>query len=302
MIIPGRYRMEFRHLKYFLVLAEELHFRKAAERLFITQPPLSRQIKEFESQLGVELFQRTNKKVKLTEYGEYLQIEGKKIFDTIDVIKNHIELLKKGTVGQIKIGYLGSVMHSFMPVAISELKKKYPSIDTILLEISSEEQIKNLKNGNIDIGIIRNSYNQGYIKTTPFYSESFSIILSNSHPLAKSDTISLSDLENEPFISFCGACSISVVNTIISICHKEGFTPKTVHESTQINSVVRLVESNLGYSIVPSSVKQGYDLKVKFIELADHPERAELFVAYNKNNMNPMNKKILDLIINSSKS
>ncbi|MFC1492551.1 LysR substrate-binding domain-containing protein [candidate division KSB1 bacterium] len=291
--------MELRHIKYFLVLSEELHFGKAAQRLFIAQPPLSRQIKNLEEELGVKLFERTRKKVQLTQYGEYLREESQKILTQVDLIKNHLKLMNKGIKGQITIGYIGSVMHSLLPKVLVNLKREYPDIHTTLLEIGNDEQIDAIRNGNIDIGFMRTPFDTSDIKTETIYSETFSLILPNYHPLVNSGKVSLKDLADEPFISFSRSCGGGgLVNTLIKLCNRAGFTPKTVHESSQINSIIRLVECNLGYAIVPTSVKSGYDLNVKFFELDQYPERIDLLLAYNPKNLTPVSKNIIDLILN----
>lgn len=288
--------MELRHLKYFLTLADELHFGRAAEKLFIAQPPLSRQIKNLEEELGVPLFERTKKQVRLTGYGRFLKDEATKLFQHVELIKNHIRLLGEGHAGQIKIGYVGSAMHSVLPEVLKVIQKELPDIHTSMFELRNLDQIAALKDGSLDIGFIRTPITLEGLHINPIFSETLSVILPRSHPLAKSKRLKLSDLSSEPFISFCRECAPGLFDCIIGLCNKEGFSPRIIHESSQINSVVRLVESGLGYSIVPSSVKQGYNIKVQFHELANYPERAELALAYHEFRT-PTSEKVTDLIL-----
>jgi len=209
--------------------------------------------------------------------------------------------LKEGITGQVQIGYVGTVMHSLLPGILKVMKKKYPDINTVFQELTNIKQVTALRSGDIDIGFIRTPLSARDITVKPVYTETFSLILSLSHPLSKLNEISMKELEGEPFISFSRECAPGMVDNIIGMCNKEGFSPHIVHESSQINSVVRLVESNLGYSIVPTSVKAGYNLKVKFYELSDFPERAEMSLAYNPRNLTPATEKVIDLILGSFK-
>ena len=286
-----------RHLKYFLAVAEELHFGKAAERLFMAQPPLSRQIKNLEEELGVTLFNRTKKQVQLTGYGKYLKDEASKVFQHIESVKNHIRLLEEGIEGQIKIGYVGSAMHSVLPLVLSEIKRTLPCIHTTLYELRNLDQIVGLKYGSIDIGFIRTPITVEDLSIQPIFSETLSVILPAGHPLSKAGKIQLADLAEQPFISFCRDCAPGLFDRIIGLCNREGFSPRIVHESSQINSVVRLVESGLGYSIVPTSVKQGYNVRVHFHELEAYPERAELALAYHPEHVTPTSERVIEMVL-----
>jgi DNA-binding transcriptional LysR family regulator len=290
--------METRLLKYFSVLAEELHFGKAAKKLHISQPPLSRQIKGLEEELGVRLFNRTKRNVQLTAYGEYLKHESYKLFNQIDVMKNHLQLMKYGAVGQIKIGYVGDFMHSILPDILSELKQEYPKIDTILLESDTESQISALRTGLIDIGFVRTPIEVKDIIIKPIYKETFSLILSKSHPLSSRKKIPLKELAEEPYIGFSPKCPPPLSKSVMNICHRAGFSPKVIHKALQINSIVKLVENNIGYSIIPIGPKAVFKENVRFFELKNSPERAEMSLAYNPKLIDDMSKKIIDLILN----
>jgi len=289
--------METRLLKYFSVLADELHFGKAAKKLHISQPPLSRQIKGLEEELGVRLFNRTKRNVQLTAYGKYLKDESYKLFNQIDVMKNHLQLMKNGAVGQVKIGYVGDFIHSIFPDILSELKREYPKIDTILLESDTESQISALRTGLIDIGFVRTPIEVKDIYINPIYKETFSLILSKSHPLSSRKKIPLKKLADEPYIGFSPKCPPPLSKSVMSICNKAGFSPKVIHRALQINSIVKLVENNVGYSIIPIGPKAVFKENVKFFELKNYPERAEISLAYNPKLLDETSKKIVDLVL-----
>ena len=289
--------METRLLKYFSVLAEELHFGKAAKKLHISQPPLSRQIKSLEEELGVKLFNRTKRNVQLTPYGKYLKDESYKLFNQIDVMKNHLQLMKNGAVGQVKIGYVGDFIHSIFPDILSEIKQQYPKIDTTLLESDTESQISAIRTGLIDIGFVRTPIEVKDIIINPIYEETFSLILSKSHPLSSRKKIPLKELADEPYIGFSPKCPPPLSKSVMSICNKAGFSPKVIHRALQINSIVKLVENNVGYSIIPIGPKAVFKENVKFFELKNYPERAEISLAYNPKMLDEISKKVVDLVL-----
>ena len=289
--------METRLLKYFSVLAEELHFGKAAKRLYISQPPLSRQIRGLEEELGVRLFNRTKRNVQLTPYGKYLKEESYKLFNQIDVIKNHLQSMKDGVSSQVKISYVGDFMYSIFPEILSRLRKNYPKVQTVLSESDTESQIPSLMAGLVDIGFIRTPVEAKGLSIKRIYEESFSLILSKSHPLASRIKIPLKEMADEPYVGLSPRCSPAIRNSVISICSKAGFFPNVIHAVSQINSIVKLVENNLGYSIIPSGIKDAFNQKVKFFELDDYPERAELSLVYNPKQIDETSMKVVTLIL-----
>ncbi len=288
--------MELKKLQYFLAVAEELHFNKAAIKLHIAQPPLSRQIQQLEKEVGAKLFERTKRSVKLTVAGEYLKKETVQLFEHINIIKQQISLINHGALGQLKIGYVGAVMHSLLPRVLKELRIQFPKVSTILSEMGNESQMVALKNGQLDIGFIRTPMAVDHITAIPIYRETFSIIISSDHPLGARDQVELRDLATEPFICFSRDCAPGMVDRIIGICNNAGFSPNKIHESSQINTILRLVESNLGYSIVPSSVCVGYNLKIKYYELTDIPEQAEISLIYNPAVITPLAQSAIKLV------
>ena len=286
--------MEIRHLKYFLTLAEELHFGNAAKKLFISQPPLSRMIKMLEDELGVRLFERNNKNVRLTAYGEYLQKEAQQIIHSTHRITNHLDAMKNGSKGQIKVGYIPSIMHSVLPQILSKLKDKYTAVNTYLSELESADQINALKSGEIDIGFLRIPSNDKELEFEHILDDPFVLIISQKHPLAVFDNIDLKQLDNEPMISFLKTCPPS--KGVKNILRKAGHTPNIVQETNQINSILRLVECNCAYAIVPSTVLGGYDLKVKSFDLSYFDETTQLYMGYNPRNLTKPVENLLKMV------
>ena len=289
-------QLELRHIKYFLAVAEELHFRKAADRLFISQPGLSRQIKQMETELGVQLFERHNRKVSLTQAGVYLKYEYQSIIKSLDKVQKHAQLLHKGKEGELKIGYIGSAMHKIIPTFLLAIKKVYPNIHINLQEMDNQVQTSGILDHNIDIGFVRMDRVLRGVEIRPIFEETFSLVLPKSHPINKNNFKDLSQLKDEPFIMFDSSYSPSYYEKVMQIFDEAGFSPIISHNSVKANTIYRLIENNLGGAIVPTSLKEGYDLNIKFIELNKIEHRTTLQLVWSKANPNPVLANVLELV------
>jgi DNA-binding transcriptional LysR family regulator len=289
-------QLELRHIKYFLAVAEELHFRKAADRLFISQPGLSRQIKQMESELGIQLFERHNRKVSLTQAGEYLKEEYQSIIKSLDKAQNHAQLLHKGKEGELKIGYIGSAMHKIIPKFLLAIKNVYPNIHVNLQEMDNQVQTGGVINQDIDIGFVRMDRVPRGVEIRPIFEETFSLVLPKNHRIDENNFKNLSQLKDEPFIMFDSSYSPSYYEKVMQIFDEAGFSPIISHKSVKANTIYRLIENNLGAAIVPTSLQEGYDLNIKFIELNNIEHRTTLQLVWNKANPNPVLANVLGLV------
>ncbi len=288
-------QIEFRHYKYFLALAEDLHFRKAAERLFISQPGLSRQIKQMEEILGMSLFERDNRKVKLTMAGQYLQKELTNNFKRLDEIVNHAKLLSDGLNGNLNLGYVGSAMQDVIPELLLKFKKNHPDVLFSLKEMDNNKQIQALLNHEIDVGFVRMERVPRGLSIQSVFEDTFSLVLPKDHPINESNFTNLSQLKNDSFIFFDASYSESYYEKVMQIFDESGFAPLISHNTVNASSIFRLVENKFGVSIVPTSLKLGYDMGIKFIELNKIPQRTTLRAVWNNKNTNPILKNFLQL-------
>ncbi|OJJ17325.1 transcriptional regulator [marine bacterium AO1-C] len=289
--------IEIRHLRYFMTVAEELHFRKAAERLYISQPGLSRQIRQMEEDLGVKLFERTNRKVALTPAGQYLKQEVSVLLKSLEEAFEHTQLMEKGQEGSIKLGYVGSAMQNVIPDLLIRFREIHPTILFNLTEMDNAQQVKALLNKEIDVGFVRLNQVPEDLQLHPILSDTFSLVLPQNHSLDASNFESLTQLQNESFILFEKDFSPVYFERVMSVFEHAGFNPNITHYTVHANTIFRLVESQFGVSIVPTSLKEGYDMRVKFIELKDIPARAVLSIAWNTKNRNPVLEKMLELVV-----
>ncbi|MCD8401966.1 LysR family transcriptional regulator [Tenacibaculum finnmarkense] len=288
---------ELRHLRYFLAVAECLHFRKAAERLFISQPGLSRQIKQMEADLEVQLFVRHNRKVALTEAGSYLKGALTQNLKNLNHIFEHAKLLQEGKNGHLNFGYVGSAMQEIIPNLLIEFKKDHPNVQFGLQEMDNQKQIDSLLSKDIDIGFVRLDRVPRGLAIQPILKEPFCLVLPKNHPVNTANFKGLSALKNESFILFDPSYSPSYHEKVMQIFDDAKFAPIISHNTIHAASIYKLVENNFGLSIVPKSLQYGYDMGVQFIDLTTIKQRTTLSVVWDKNNSNPILKSLLEKTI-----
>jgi len=289
-------QLEFRHYKYFLAVAKELHFRKAAESLYISQPGLSRQIKQMEDDLGIKLFERNNRKVELTKAGRFLQQKLIIHFKQLDDILYHTKLLSDGIDGNLKLGYVGSAMQELIPKLLLKFRDNNPNVLINLTEIDNRQQIQALLNQEIDIGFVRMERVPKGLEIHPAIEETFSIVLPKNHNINDSNFKNLSQFKDEHFILFDASYSESYYEKVMQIFDDSGFFPNISHSTVNASSIYRLVENNMGISIVPTSLQYGFDLNIKFIELTNIPQRTTLKMVWNSGNNNPVLERFINII------
>ena len=286
-------QLEIRHLKYFLAVAEELHFRKAAERLFISQPGLSRQIKQMEEDLGIELFVRHNRKVALTKAGAYLKIEITRNLKNLDNIICHAKLINDGVAGNLKLGYVGSAMQHIIPDLLLKFRNHNPNTMFSLKEMDNQKQIEALISEDIDVGFVRLDRVPNSIGIKPVLKENFCLVLPKNHPVNVDNFKGLRQLEHDAFILFDPNYSASYYEKVMRIFDDAGFTPEVTHNTIHAGSIYKLVGHNFGISIVPNSLKDDRIKAVKFIELHQMKHKTTLSMVWSKANHNPVLKQFL---------
>ncbi len=252
--------MELRHLRYFLKVAEEKNFSKAAEKLFISQPPLSRQIKELEQEIGARLFNRNNKRVELTDAGKYFETEVKQLLQSLDRIKLKTSKIAKNVSGEFRIAYISSTFSGVISELIKHLSDLYPYASFKLNEIRTAQQIEGLEQGRLDLGVLRAPLQSLKIDTKLWYKDAYALVYNKNLLNIKSEK-DFKDFKNETFVFFNKDYAPHYHNSLLEICASYGFTPNVVHESNNINSIIQLVRNGLGLSIVPESVIKNHPYK-----------------------------------------
>lgn len=292
--------MELRHLKYFLAVAEELNFTKAAEKLFISQPPLSRQIIELENEIQAKLFIRNNKKVELTEAGRYFEKEVKSLFQNLERITIKAQKIAQNVSGDFRIAYISSIYSSVISELIQHLKAQFPFVNFKLFEISTTKQIAALEQAKIDLGIIRSPIKSPKIKSQLWFRDGFSVVYNKRFIQINSEK-DIPNLKDETFVFFNKEYAPHYHEVLLELCAFYGFEPKVVHESNNINSIVQLVKNGLGISIVPSNIaKNNQDPEIGFIELKKVNLYTDVSLITSKEDYSEITKSAVAFLLNFS--
>lgn len=288
--------MEIRHLTYFKAVAEELNFRRAADRLFISQPGLSRQIRQLEEELQVRLFDRDQKSVSLTKAGSYLKEEVDFVLNHLDTIKGQLSQIHAGKIGELRIGFLGSASNQLIPQLVSRLNSHQPLISVNLEELSNSIQVEMVQNDKLDLGFVRLASVPEGLEMRKVSRDSFSLVVPKNHPIQKADFVSMDQFKDESFVLFSSDYSNYYYEQIIGICRGAGFSPKIQHKSVHALTIFRLVENGLGVAIVPTSIQEGYETNVRFMEIPNISQFTELAIIWKTSNRNPVLGQVLELI------
>lgn len=293
--------MELRHLRYFNAVATELHFGRAAEKLHIAQPPLSKQIQDLETELGFELFIRTKRSVALTPAGQVFLIEVDQIFQKLDRAIDIGRKTSRGELGQISIGFVGSATYNILPVMLRQFRDRYPDVQIELHELTTDRQLVWLREGKIDIGLIRPQNISLDFGSQIIFRESLVVALPSNHHLANLATIELSLLATEPFILFARQLAPGLYDPIITICQAAGFSPQVVQECTQMQTIVSLVSANMGISILPASIQEDKRQGVVYKLItagSDIDQLATIAIIWRLNDDSPTMKRLLEIVLN----
>jgi DNA-binding transcriptional LysR family regulator len=287
--------MEIRHLLYFKTVAEELHFRNAAVKLFISQPPLSRQIKELEDELGVQLFSRNNKRVALTDAGKYFKDEVDAIFARLEESKSMVKQIHLSESGEFKIGYISSVYQTYLAEVLKSMHSVFPYIKTSLFEVPTITQIDALEQEKLDVGILRAPVHSEKLQLQSLFFDPFVVVVPSSAPAFSSQKQLALFMKDSPFIFFNKEFAPHYNDKLVEICERLGFKPDITHEANNVHSILQLIEAGLGVSILPLSLKQQYAyLQVSFIELTNIPVNTEVVLAYKASNKSPALKWFIE--------
>jgi DNA-binding transcriptional LysR family regulator len=286
--------VELRHLRYFVAVAEEKHFGRAAARLRIAQPPLSRQIQALEAELDLSLFDRTRRKIELTPAGSVLLEHARKVFDALDVGVREARRASVGETGRISIGYPSSVAFSGLPQLLLAFRARSPGVAISLREMPPQDQMNALKQREIDVGFIRGPIVDSDLAWRCVRKEPLVVVMSESHPLAKKKRIALELLAHEPFVAFPRARGPAFFDSIMRVCHDAGFTPHVVQEAPQLD-MVSLVAAGFGVAIMPSSVESARRPGVAFRPIIGSPTTT-LLVAWRRDDNSPVLRDFLAVL------
>lgn len=287
---------ELSQLRCFVAVAEELHFGRAAMRLNMTQPPLSRQVQLLERILGVVLLDRTSRSVRLTPAGRSFLIEARRILRLAESASLATRRIASGEAGRVAIGFTAASGYSFLPKLVELARERLPSVDLALREMVTGEQIEALLTGRIDLGLIRPPLNRPEFDKLRVMTESLVAALPSGDPRLEKPVLSLSDFDALPMIMYAPEGAGYFHGMLSGLFDAAGVSPQQVQHMSQIHSILALVHARIGTAVVPEAAMRLHFDGVEFRPLDITPARpVELFVAWRRDNDNPSLKPLLDL-------
>lgn len=284
--------MELRHLRYFVTVAEELHFSRAAARLNIGQPPLSMQIRALEDELGVALFERSHRRVFLTVAGRTFLARARQILADAESARQEVQRIAGFESGELRIAFTtSSPMTSVMKNVLSAYRQRHPRVTLILSELPSERQFDALSERELDIGLVRRSDDDPAIPgltLSLLVDEALVAVLHQGHALADKAQISLADLANEAFIMHPHDVGTAVDGKIRQMCARAGFVPRVVQEARESTTIIALAASGLGVAVLPAAVRCIQIEGACFVDLSEADARSPLLLAQRDDDQNPL--------------
>lgn len=262
--------MELRHLRYFVAVAEEKSFNKAAERLFISQPPLSRQIKQLEEEMGVVLIDRDQRPLKLTEAGVFFYEHAIQILRKSDNLR--AMTMRKGVFdGSLSIGFVASILYGTLPRVISRFRKVYPNIEIKLHELNSWQQTQALTNGKIDVGFGRLLFEDASVRRILLREESLVVAVPIDHHIMqqKRRTITIADLSSENLLLYPKAPRPSFIDYILGLFEARNIEPNSFSEVSELHVALGLVAAGEGVTIVPRALENLRGTEIGYIPFED---------------------------------
>ncbi|MCO4035131.1 LysR family transcriptional regulator [Pseudomonas aeruginosa] len=297
--------MELRHLRYFIAVAEELHFGRAAERLGISQPPLSQQIQALEEEIGARLFERTNRRVELTDAGRLFLDESRQVLAQVDKAVLLARRAHLGELGELKIGFTSSApFTSTIPSSIHAFRKAYPDVHLDLQEMSSRQVLKALLEESLQVGVIRPLALPDAVHWVELFREPLVAVLRADHPLAagSEDGLAIAALAEEPFVFFPRSYGTGLYDQVIALTRQAGFSPRIAQEASEAMTIIGLVSAGLGVAILPASFRRTRVDGVVYRTLSDPEATTAVWLVRRQNEGSPLALSFIDLVTREAAS
>ena len=290
--------MQPRRLRYFLVLAEELHFTRAAQRLHMAQPALTNQIKRMEEELGVALFERIGRRVELTVTGELLVGEAQRILGQLERTQSLIQQAGRGEIGQLRLGFTPSAATGVLSPILTRFREDYPGVEIFLHEMKADELVDRLENNWLDVSFLYLPFDDERFQCMSVGREPLVIALPHTHSLAAATRIEIRDLAREPFILPARHRRMpGLYGRVMELCRQAGFVPDAIQKDVWLmQTIVSLVGSGLGIALVPESLRKIYSEGVDYREIADLEPTVEMGMIWSEGNRTPALGSFLETV------
>lgn len=283
--------MELRHLRYFVTVAEELHFTRAAERLHIGQPPLSQQIQALEHELGAQLFERSKRSVRLTEAGRLFLIDARRILALAEQAADTARRAQRGETGELRIGFTFSTPFTpFFALVINRYREQYPGVTLTLREMATLHQIGAIAQRELDLGLVRPPEAEipAGVGLTTLREDPLLLVLPVDHPLAGRDGIALAELADAPFVMYPPHAGTGLQTQVQRLCRAAGFTPRIAQEANEASTIIGLVAAGCGISILPGLFDRVRLEGVCYRKIADENATTTLYLARRQDETSPL--------------
>ncbi|MBL5920131.1 LysR family transcriptional regulator [Lelliottia amnigena] len=275
--------IELRHLRYFIAVAEELHFGRAAARLNISQPPLSQQIQILEQQVGARLLARTNRSVSLTAAGKQFLADSRQVVSLVNDAAARAERLHLGETGELRLGFTSSAPFiSAVSHTLSTFRRHYPDVHIQTREINTREQIVPLNEGSLDLGLMRNTQLPDTLAWEVILREPLMAMIPRDHPLAAQPSVTLAELAQEPFVFFDPHVGTGLYDDILGLMRRYGLMPVITQEVGEAMTIIGLVAAGLGVSILPASFKRVQLNEMRWVAIAEEDAVSEMWLVWPK--------------------
>ncbi len=285
-----------RLLRYFVAVAEELHFGRAAERLHVAQPGLSQQIKVLERLLGVRLLERTSRQVRLTPAGDLLLTESRRLLAETERAVERVRRTGRGEIGRVTIAAIGSATYDVIPRLLRAQRKRLPDVEVVLREMSTPAQVQALRSGEVDIGFLRLPADTDELVAHTVREDRMAVMFPEAHPLARRSRIRLSDLAREPLVLFPAAPRPSWADTVVAACREAGFEPIVAQEAMESATVVSFVAAGIGVAVVPEGLKVLARAGVVFRFVAPPAPVTRLAAVHRAGALSPAVEELMGLV------
>jgi DNA-binding transcriptional LysR family regulator len=288
--------MELRHLRYFLAVAEELNFSRAAEKLHIAQPPLSQQIRDLETELGVQLFLRNKRSVELTEAGVVFFKEVPNIFTKINNAIKSAQRASRGEIGTLAIGFNSSAAHSVLPNLLHQFREYFPDVELILHELTTTQQLEKLEYNQIDLGLLYLPIDTTNLQVMNIWQEGLLVALPETHALVDRLEVSLQELINEYFILPHPQLGAALYAQIMGFLAQFNFYPKVIQSTTLLQTAVSLVAGGVGVALVPDSLQNCQRIGVVYKKLAEPTPEVKTAIVWRQQDSSRVLQRFLEFM------
>jgi DNA-binding transcriptional LysR family regulator len=288
--------VEFRTLQCFVTLAEELNFARAAQRLSLSQPPLTKRIQALEEQLRIPLFERTTRRVRLTPAGSVLLVEARRLFAQSLAMQRAVQRMHESGAGTLRIGFVSTTLLAMLQAELPRITAEMQGVEFVWAEVTSPKQVDALLNNEIDLGFVHTPLDMKGLSNRVLADERFVVALPEAHPLATRKWLRLAEIAEEPLVFVARDIAPEYHDMFIDACRASGFTPLIRHHARSFLSLLLIPASGGGITMVPASAQRLSVPGVKLIPLRDSTMRAELCLVWNPANKAAALARALDAI------